>query len=292
MGKVLDKIAGGRVLVSDGAWGTFLHQKGLKADECPESWNLQRPDDVLEIASSYVEAGADIILTNSFGASPLKLEGYGLEAQTIELNRSAAELSKKAAGDRVLVMGSMGPTGKMVMMGEVSPQEVFKGFMEQAKGLAGGGVDGIVIETMSDPEEAKLAIEAVKKASSLDVGCTFTFSRNQDGVYRTMMGTDVEAYLEMVLAAGADIIGANCGNGTAGMIEIVKVIRALDPDIPVLIHANAGLPIYQDGKTVFPESAGEMSSQIEELVKAGANIVGGCCGTTPEHIRQIVQILS
>ncbi len=292
MGKVLDKIAGGKVLVSDGAWGTFLHQKGLKADECPESWNLQRPDDVLEIASSYVEAGADIILTNSFGASPLKLEGYGLEAQTIELNRSAAELSKKAAGDRVLVMGSMGPTGKMVMMGEVSPQEVFKGFMEQAKGLAGGGVDGIVIETMSDPEEAKLAIEAVKKASSLDVGCTFTFSRNQDGVYRTMMGTDVEAYLEMVLAAGADIIGANCGNGTAGMIEIVKVIRALDPDIPVLIHANAGLPIYQDGKTVFPESAGEMSSQIEELVKAGANIVGGCCGTTPEHIRQIVQILS
>ena len=292
MGKVLDKIAGGKVLVSDGAWGTFLHQKGLKADECPESWNLQRPDDVLEIASSYVEAGADIILTNSFGASPLKLEGYGLEAQTIELNRSAAELSKKAAGDRALVMGSMGPTGKMVMMGEVSPQEVFNGFMEQAKGLADGGVDGIVIETMTDPEEAKLAIEAVKKVTNLDVGCTFTFSRNQDGVYRTMMGTDVEAYLEMALSAGADIIGANCGNGTAGMIEIVKVIRALDPDIPLLIHANAGLPIYQDGKTVFPESANEMSSQIEELVKAGANIVGGCCGTTPEHIRQIVQILS
>ena len=292
MGKVLDKIAGGKVLVSDGAWGTFLHQKGLKADECPESWNLQRPDDVLEIASSYVEAGADIILTNSFGASPLKLKGYGLETQTIELNRSAAELSKKAAGDRALVMGSMGPTGKMVMMGEVSPQEVFNGFMEQAKGLADGGVDGIVIETMTDPEEARLAIEAVKKASSLDVGCTFTFSKNQDGVYRTMMGTDVEAFLEMALSAGADIIGANCGNGTAGMIEIVKVIRALDPDIPVLVHANAGLPIYQDGKTVFPESANEMSSQIEELVKAGANIVGGCCGTTPEHIRQIVQILS
>jgi len=292
MGKVLDKIAGGKVLVSDGAWGTFLHLKGLKADECPESWNLQRPEDVLEIASSYVEAGADIVLTNSFGASPLKLEGYGLEAQTAELNRSAAELSKKAAGDRALVMGSMGPTGKMVMMGEVSPQEVFNGFMEQAKGLADGGVDGIVIETMTDPEEAKLAIEAVKKASSLDVGCTFTFSRNQDGVYRTMMGTDVEAYLEMALSAGADIIGANCGNGTAGMIEIVKVIRALDPDIPVLVHANAGLPIYQDGKTVFPESANEMASQMEELVKAGANIVGGCCGTTPEHIRQIVQILS
>ncbi len=292
MGKVLDKLAEGRVLVSDGAWGTFLHQKGLKADECPESWNLQRPDDVLAIASSYVEAGADIVLTNSFGASPLKLEGYGLEEQTLELNRSAAELSRKAAGDQALVMGSMGPTGKMVMMGEVSPQEVFKGFMEQAKGLADGGVDGIVIETMTDPEEARLAIEAVKKATTLDVGCTFTFSRNQDGVYRTMMGTDVAAYLEMALSAGADIIGANCGNGTAGMIEIVKVIRTLNPSIPVLVHANAGLPIYQDGKTVFPESADEMASQIEELVIAGANIVGGCCGTTPEHIRQIVQSLS
>ena len=292
MGKVLDKIAKGKVLVSDGAWGTFLHQKGLKADECPESWNLQRPADVLEIARSYVEAGADIVLTNSFGASPLKLEGYGLQAQTLELNRSAAELSIKAAGDRALVMGSMGPTGKMVMMGEVSPQEVFKGFMEQAKGLADGGVDGIVIETMTDPEEARLAIEAVKKATTLDVGCTFTFSKNQDGVYRTMMGTDVEAYLEMALSAGADIIGANCGNGTAGMIEIVRVIRAINPSIPVLVHANAGLPIYQDGKTVFPESADEMASQIDELVKAGANIVGGCCGTTPEHIRKIVQSLS
>jgi len=292
MGKILDKLATERVLVSDGAWGTFLHQKGLKADECPELWNMNRPDDVQEIASSYVEAGADIILTNSFGASPIKLEGYGLEAQTQVLNRRAAEISKQAAADRALVMGSIGPTGKMVMMGEVSPQEVFKGFIEQTMGLADGGADGIVIETMTDPEEARIAIEAVKKASELDVACTFTFSKNQDGVYRTMMGTDLEAYLEMAKLAGADIIGANCGNGTAGMIDIVKEIRTLDPDIPVLVHANAGLPIYQDGKTVFPESANDMASQIEELVAAGANIVGGCCGTTPEHIRQIVKVLS
>ncbi|MEA3460910.1 MAG: homocysteine S-methyltransferase family protein [Bacteroidota bacterium] len=291
MGKVLEKINEGKVLVSDGAWGTFLHQKGLKADECPESWNLERPLDVLEIASSYVEAGADIILTNSFGASPLKLEGYGREEKTFELNRSAAEISKKAAGNRALVMGSMGPTGKMVMMGEVAPQEVYKGFMEQAKGLADGGADGIVIETMTDPEEARLAIEAVKKVTDIDVACTFTFSKNQDGIYRTMMGTDVGAYLEMALLAGADIIGANCGNGTAGMIEIVREIRTLDLEIPVLVHANAGLPVYQDGKTVFPELPDEMASQIEELVNAGANIVGGCCGTTPEHIRQIVEVV-
>lgn len=292
MGRILSEISKGKVLVSDGAWGTFLHQKGLKVNECPELWNQQRPEDVLEIASSYVEAGAHIILTNSFGASPLKLEGYGLEAQTYELNRKAAEISKKAAGVKVLVLGSMGPTGKMVLMGEVNPQEVYKGFKEQARGLADGGADGIVIETMSDPEEARLAIEAVREVSELDIACTFTFSRNQDGAYRTMMGTDVRAYLEMARSAGAAIIGANCGNGTAGMIEIVREIRSLDPDIPVLVHANAGLPIYEDGKTVFPESAQEMASQIGELVAAGANIVGGCCGTTPEHIRQMVQVIN
>jgi 5-methyltetrahydrofolate--homocysteine methyltransferase len=292
MGKVLDKIAEGRVLVSDGAWGTFLHAKGLKSDECPESWNLNRPDDVFEIAKSYVDAGADIILTNSFGASPLKLAGYDLQDQVYELNRAAAEISRKAAGDNVLVLGSLGPCGKMVMMGEVPPQEVFKGYMEQVRGLAEGGVDGIVIETMTDPEEAGIAIEAVKKVSDLDVACTFTFTRNQDGAYRTMMGTDVAAYLEMAKSSGADIIGANCGNGTAGMIEIVREIRAIDAEIPVLVHANAGLPVYQDGKTLFPESAEEMASQMEELVAAGANIVGGCCGTTPEHIRQIVQLIN
>lgn len=291
MGKILDKIADGGVLVSDGAIGTFLHQKGLKPDECPESWNLNRREDVKQIAQSYVEAGSDIVLTNSFGASPLKLEGYGLQEQAYELNRAAAEIAKMAAGDKILVMGSMGPTGKMVMMGEVNPQEVYKGFMEQARGLADGGADGIVIETMTDPEEARLAIEAAREVTGIDIACTFTFSKNQDGAYRTMMGTDVGAYLEMALSAGAGIIGANCGNGTAGMIEIVREIRALDPDIPVLVHANAGLPEYKDGKTVFPESAGEMASQIEELVEAGANIVGGCCGTTPEHIRQIVQVV-
>lgn len=292
MGALLNKIAEGRTLVSDGAWGTFLHLKGLKADECPESWNLSRPEEVLEIARSYVDAGADIILTNSFGGSPHKLQGYGLQDQAYELNKAAAEISRKAAGDRVLVLGSIGPTGIMVMMGEVPPQEIFRGFMEQARGLADGGVDGIVVETMTDPEEARLAIEAVKKVCDLDVACTFTFSKNQDGAYRTMMGTGIGDYLGMALSAGADVIGANCGNGTAGMIEIVREIRKLNRDIPVLVHANAGLPRYEDGTTVFPESPGEMAPQMKDLVAAGANLVGGCCGTTPEHIRQIVAELS
>lgn len=292
MGIILNKLAEGKTLVSDGAWGTFLHQKGLKADECPESWNLSRPGDVLAIAQSYVEAGADLILTNSFGGSPHKLEGYGLRDQAYALNKAAAEISKQAAGDRALVMGSMGPTGIMVMMGEVPPQEILAGFQEQARGLVDGGVDGLVVETMTDPEEARLAIEAIKKVSNLDVACTFTFSKTQTGEYRTMMGTGVEEFLAMALSAGVDIIGANCGNGTAGMIEIVREIRTLNTDIPVLVHANAGLPQYQDGQTIFPESPGEMAPQMKDLVAAGANMVGGCCGTTPEHIRQIVAELS
>ena len=292
MGILLDKIAEGRTLVSDGAWGTFLHQKGLKADECPESWNLSRPEDVMEIALSYVDAGADLILTNSFGASPHKLESYGLNDQVYALNKAAAEISKKAAGEKALVLGSMGPTGIMVMMGEVPPQEIYKGFMEQARGLVDGGVDGIVVETMTDPEEAKLAIEAIKKLTDLEVGCTFTFSKTQTGEYRTMMGTGVQEFLEMALSAGSDFIGANCGNGTAGMIEIVREIRALNADIPILVHANAGLPQYLDGETVFPEKPDEMAPQMKDLVAAGANIVGGCCGTTPEHISRIVAELS
>jgi 5-methyltetrahydrofolate--homocysteine methyltransferase len=290
MGKILERIAEGRVLISDGAWGTFLHQKGLKAEECPESWNIERPEDVFEIASSYVEAGADIVLTNSFGGSPAKLDGYGLRDQTYELNRAAAEISKEAAGDSALVLGSMGPTGKMVFMGEISEEELLEGLKEQVKGLAEGGVDGIVIETMSDLEEARIAILAAKSTSDLDVACTFTFSKTQTGEYRTMMGTGVEEFLAMAKEAGADVIGANCGNGTAGMIEIVKEIRALDQDIPVLVHANAGLPMYEDGKTVFPETPSEMATQMLDLVAAGANIVGGCCGTTPEHIKYISRL--
>ncbi len=291
MGKLLDKIAEGRVLVSDGAWGTFLHQKGLKVDECPESWNLDRPEDVLEIAKSYVSAGADIILTNSFGGSPFKLDGYGLKEKTYELNLAAAQISRKAAGEKALVLGSVGPTGKMVFMGEITPEELLAGIKVQARGLFDGEVDGILIETMSDLTEAEIAIRAAREVTDLDVACTFTFSRTQMGDYKTMMGTGIEEFLDMAVKAGADIVGANCGNGTAGMIEIVRQIRFIDPGIPILVHANAGLPQYKEGETVFPETPDEMAPQMKELVTAGANIVGGCCGTTPDHIRLIATML-
>lgn len=295
MSTIKSSITGKGPLVSDGAWGTFIHMKGLTADECPESWNLSRPDDIYDVALSYVKAGADMILTNSFGGSPFKLEPFGLADKTYEINKAAAEISRRAAdtvpGKKVFVLGSVGPTGKMLMMGDVTEEELVEGFATQMRGLVDGGADALLIETMSDPDEATAAIKAAKMVTDKEVICTFTFTLTPANEYRTMMGTDPATATELLKAQGVDIIGANCGNGTAGMIEIVKQIREVDTEIPVLVHANAGLPILKDGVSIFPETPDEMAGQITDLVKAGANIVGGCCGTTPDHIKRIIEIL-
>ncbi len=286
MGKILDKIKQGKVLVSDGAWGTFLQQKGLQPGECPEAWNLSRPDDVLDIARSYIEAGADMIETNSFGGTRFKLERYGLADKVFELNRAAAEISRKAAGDKY-VIGSVGPTGKILMMGDVTEEELYEAFREQALGLEAGGADAVMIETMSDLDEAQLAIRAAKDHTKLEVFCTMTFEKTMAGEFRSMMGVSPTEMVEALKVAGAELVGANCGNGIAGMVGIVEEIRKADPVVPVLVHANAGMPLYRDGETFFPESPEEMAALVKEIVRAGANVVGGCCGTTPEHIRLV-----
>lgn len=276
------------VLVSDGAWGTFLHEKGLKPDECPELWNLTHPDDVFDIAKSYADAGSDIILTNSFGGSKVKLKGYDLAEKCYEINRAAAAISRKAAGDNIIVLGSIGPTGKLLMMGEISQDEMYESFKIQAQALIDGGADGIIVETMSDLEEAVIAVRAAKESTYSEVICTMTYTLSPAREYRTMMGIAPGESITPLVEAGADILGANCGNGTAGMIEIIREMREVNKDIPLLVHANAGMPQIVDGKSVFPELPAEMSCQMDELVEAGANIVGGCCGTTPEHINSIV----
>jgi 5-methyltetrahydrofolate--homocysteine methyltransferase len=283
MGKLLEKIRGGKILVSDGAWGTFLQSKGLQPGDCPELWNLDHFQEVVEIAQSYVNSGSNMIETNSFGANRFKLEYFDLEEDVYLINKAAAEASRKAAGSDVLVLGSIGPTGKFLITGEVTEEELFEAFRMQAKGLWHGGADAIVIETMTDIEEAVIAVRAAK-TTGLDVVCTMTFDALPDGSFRSMMGVSPSEMVEPLINAGVDVIGSNCGNGSAGMIEIIKEIRSVNSDIPVLIHANAGLPIFEDGVTIFPETPDYMASHVEDMIAAGVNIIGGCCGTTPDHI--------
>jgi 5-methyltetrahydrofolate--homocysteine methyltransferase len=292
MKKILAEVRKGKVLVSDGAWGTFLQQKGLKPGECPEEWNVSRPNDVLDIARSYLDAGADMVETNSFGGSRFKLANYGFGEKVYEFNKAAAEISRQAAGPDRFVLGSVGPTGKLLLMEEVTEEELYKAFKEQSKALEAGGVDAIMIETMTDLDEARIAVKAAKENTSCEVFCTMTFEKIIGGGFRTMMGISPSEMAEALVEAGADLIGTNCGNGIEDMIGMVKEIRSVNPTIPVLVHANAGMPRLQEGVTTFPESPEDMASKVKDVIAAGANIVGGCCGTTPAHIRKVRNAVS
>jgi 5-methyltetrahydrofolate--homocysteine methyltransferase len=277
-----------RVLIADGGWGTELQKRGLPPGEPPEVWNIGRPEEVGAVALSYVEAGADIILSNTFGGSSLKLAKVHLEDKLIEINRQGATISKKAAGDRALVFASIGPSGEfMAPVGAVSEEDMMKGFAEQAKALAEGGADGIVVETMMDLAEAKTALLAARQSTSLPVAVTMTFNKGPKG-FATMMGIRPEQAVAELEKAGADIVGANCGAGIDQMIDLMKLMRSATA-LPLWCKPNAGLPELIDGKTVYRETPEMMASKLRALVQAGANIVGGCCGTTPTHIRAFVR---
>jgi 5-methyltetrahydrofolate--homocysteine methyltransferase len=286
-----EKIEEKGILLSDGAWGTYLLEKGLPAGHCPELWNVTQEETVYSIAKGYCDLGVDLIGTNSFGGSRFKLKLYGMEERVYELNQAAAKISRSAAGDDILVLGSMGPTGKILMTGEVSESELTDSFTVQAQALEAGGVDAACIETMTDLDEALCAIRAVQENTQLEIACTFTFEETLQGEFRTMMGVSPAEMTEVLLNQGVAIIGANCGNGIKGMIPIVQEIRQVTKEVPVLVHANAGIPILKDGETHFCESPEEMASRIPELIDAGATIIGGCCGTTTAHIAAIKNAL-
>ncbi|MDD3926622.1 MAG: homocysteine S-methyltransferase family protein, partial [bacterium] len=285
MNGLLESIARGEILISDGAMGTFLQAKGLQQGECPESWCVSHPDAVKDIAEAYINAGSDIVETNSFGGTYYKLKEFGLGDKVVEFNTAAARLAKEAMGDKGFVAASVGPTGQIVVDegGAVSEQDLYNAFRDQVIALEQGGADALCIETMSSITEAVQAIKAGKENTKLPIICTFTFEPGARG-FRTMMGVDPTRAAQEAVAAGADIIGANCGNGIANMIEITKSLCAATPNTPILIHANAGMPVFEDGKTVFKETPEDMAARVGELIEAGACIIGGCCGTNPDHI--------
>ena len=285
--KITDAVKSGEILVSDGAWGTFLYEKGLQPGQCPEQWCVERFEDVRDIAASYIEAGSDMVQSNSFGGTCYKLEHFGLADKAFEINEAAARASRNAAREDNWVIASVGPAGKMLVIEEVTEEELYDAFKTQAVALEKGGADAVCIETMSDIDEAVTAIKAAKENTKLEVICTFSFEKTVRGDYRTMMGVSPADAMEACIGAGADIAGTNCGNGIERMIEIVREMRAVSPDMPILVHANAGLPDNVDGKDVFPDTPEDMAKLIPELIAAGANIIGGCCGTTPAHIKAI-----
>lgn len=286
----LERLRSGEILVCDGAMGTQLQAGGLGIGECPDSWNLTHPNVVASIHKAYLDEGCDLIITNTFGANGLKLKRFGKEADVRKINVAGARIAKEAAKERGMVLGDIGPTGEFVApAGSLKAEDLCEVFKEQVLALVEGGVDAIIVETMSDLVEAKAAVRAAKEDSSLPVIASMTFQKGRYG-YRTMMGIDPQETARELEAAGCDVIGSNCG---AGIQEIIAIIREMRPltNLPLIAEPNAGLPKLVEGKTVFDETPQDFARNLPDLISAGANIIGGCCGTTPQHIAEIVKLV-
>jgi 5-methyltetrahydrofolate--homocysteine methyltransferase len=288
MHRLLERLLAQGPVVTDGAWGTELQARGLGSGEFPDAWNLSQPEKVLEVAQAYVRAGSRVILSNTFGANRLRLGAHQLHHQLAKINRRGVEISKQAAGTQAVVFASIGPSGKMLLAGETTEQELGELYAEQARALAEAGADGLVVETMAELEEACIAVRAAQATGLPVVGCmVYDAGKNKD---RTMTGVTPEQAAAGLVAAGADVIGANCGQGIEGFVPICQRLRAVT-DKPLWMKANAGLPEMVEGRVLYRTTPETFASFGPALVAAGANFLGGCCGTNPEYIRVLSQSL-
>ena len=269
--------------IFDGAMGTMLQEGGLKPGGCPELMNLEQPDVVQKIHEAYIEAGATMIETNTFGASALKLDHYGLEDRVKEINEAAVKIAREASKGRAKIVGSLGPTGRFIVpLGDLEFEDAYQSFYEQAKTLADAGADYLLFETCIDIQEMRAGLLAAKDATSLPIICQLSYS--EDG--RTVTGTDPQTAAITLEALGADIIGVNCSLGPQELVPIVKTL-AENCSVPISVLPNAGMPRLENGKTIFPMGPEEFASWGAKLVAAGATYLGGCCGTTPAHIKAL-----
>lgn len=284
---MIERLKQPKALVADGAMGTMLFQRGLKQGESPEKFNLEKPEMLEEIAREYLDAGADIVQTNTFGASPLKLAAFGLAEKTEEINSSAVEAVRRAVSGRAYISASCGPSGKLLEpYGDVSAEVMSDSYLRQTKVLIEEGADAICVETMTDLSEALISVRAARSNSaSIPIFATMTFDATPRGFF-TIMGTSVETAVKELIEAGADVLGTNCGNGIVNMVSIAREMRKFTT-FPLIVQSNAGIPVLKNGILSYPESPEFMARYVPELLNLGVKVVGGCCGTTPAHIVRI-----
>jgi 5-methyltetrahydrofolate--homocysteine methyltransferase len=282
----LSRLANTKILIADGATGTQLHKAGLPMGTAPERWNLENPEAVKAHYKAYIDAGSDIILTNTFGGSSIRLERDGLKDECTKINQRAAELAREVAGDEIIVFGDIGPTGQLFEpMGPLKETEAVSAFAEQAGALATGGVDAFLIETMSDINEAKAALKGVKQVSDLPVIVSFSFDTHG----RTMMGLKPSQAIKEIWPMGVTAVGANCGRTLSENLTAIEEMRQAVPEATLWAKPNAGLPHGIDA--VYDVTPDVMADYALQFVEAGVKIFGGCCGSNPDHIRAILEAL-
>ncbi|MGE5457992.1 MAG: homocysteine S-methyltransferase family protein [Methanococcaceae archaeon] len=282
--KILNKIKSGTVLLSDGAMGTELQKRGMAEGVCPEELNFVQPELIQAVHRDYYKAGSDIVETNTFGANRVRLSLYQLEGRAREFARRGAELAREVCPKGKYVAGSIGPTGDILEpLGSLTMQVAYAAFAEQALALAEGGVDIIFIETMMSIEEVEIAVNAAKRTTELPVAATMTFEVSPNGI-RTMWGVDIPTAVERLTFAGADIIGSNCGKGFEEMNAVISEMKLLT-EKPLMAQANAGIPEWKNGMSIYKETPEMIAPEVEKLLQSGISILGGCCGTTPAHIK-------